>query len=197
MSKILLLSFVFNVGFTIGAPALSSYRYLSGDTEVRRSNHSEPITFKGIPIGTAELSNVADPGTVHSLSEGHHFYQRGWYLSDVDGGAWQFLPNRKNATSRTIIKRQAKTLGIDIGTTNSVIAIIPGGDSGGEVLIPRTTVSTITKGFIDSATTASWDVAGEAAAALDFFDGASFVTSSTSLIGDISSIFFNALELFA
>jgi hypothetical protein len=33
--------------------------------------------------------------------------------------------------------------------------------------------------------------------AIDFFDDGSFVTSSTSLIGDIADIFFKALEIFS
>jgi hypothetical protein len=37
----------------------------------------------------------------------------------------------------------------------------------------------------------------EAAAVLDHFDGATFVTPSTSLIGDFASIFFDAVEIFA
>jgi hypothetical protein len=79
-------------------------------------------------IGTTELEGVALNGTVHSLSGSDHFQQRGWYLTDLNGGAWQYLPElRSRAQSaskaeRSNIKHTFKKLANENQRIGTVIA---------------------------------------------------------------------------
>lgn len=56
-------------------------------------------------------------------------------------------------------------------------------------------VSQLTGNAIAAATSTSW--VKTTAATIDFLEAGSFVTSATSLIRDLISIFFNTLEIFA
>lgn len=80
----------------LAAPTLTEYRYFTSGKEVLRANHTTPVTFNGIPIGTIEHNSTTEPGTIHSLSEGHHFGHRGWYITDTNGGAWEYLPKQND-----------------------------------------------------------------------------------------------------
>jgi hypothetical protein len=83
------------------------YRYFTNGRELERGNSSGvPVKFNKKPIGTTELPATAPSGTVHALSDGHHFRHKGWYLTDTNGGSWEYLPElSKNKTSP--IKRDA------------------------------------------------------------------------------------------
>ena len=109
MSSILLF-----IGIAVCAPSISEHHYFSGKEELLRPNYSTPITFKGSIIGAAELSSIAVSGTTHSLSDGHHFTHVGWYLTDTDGGVWEFLPDHQNSVMVTskVRKQEAMILGI-------------------------------------------------------------------------------------
>ena len=56
-------------------------------------------------------------------------------------------------------------------------------------------METITGAQVSIANSIDW--VETTSAVLDLYDAGSFVTSSTSLIGDLTGIFFNALERFA
>ncbi|KIM92631.1 hypothetical protein OIDMADRAFT_36464 [Oidiodendron maius Zn] len=149
--------------------------WLSGDDEVQVLDPSTPITFKGIPIGTVELSSIMEPGSIR-------------------GGAWEYLPDRKNITESRLKKREPSA---------SFVASIILQETDASVRVPITSSSTgimqivgLTDGELSLASTIDWQFYAEATASLDLFNSRSFITLSISLIGDLMNIFFNTLEIF-
>jgi hypothetical protein len=187
MSKILSIASIFLLGVDLAltAPTVQEYRYITAGKEVRRSTSTRPVTFNGVAIGTTELNSTATPGTIHSLLDGHHFYQPGWYLShtNTDEPVWEYLPDRRNQSLSQPVKRQVDNIRLSINNGQFItesIAIANG--------IYETLTST--------ASEISWS-SDIGFSALDLFDNGAFVASSTSLVGDLFDIFFNAFEIFA
>lgn len=190
MSKILSIASVFLLGVDLAltAPTAQEYRYITAGKEVRRSTSARPVTFNGVAIGTTELSSTATPGTIHSLLDGHHFYQPGWYLShtNTDEPVWEYLPDRRNQSSSQPVKR-GDQISIQIWE-NSLVS---------ENIIQPIDEIAMHYQYIDIlATEISWST-DVVFVALDVFDNGAFVTSSTSLVGDLFDIFFNAFEIFS
>lgn len=173
----------------LGAPASPEFHYQTEDGKiVNRPTTSRPVTFKDVAIGTTELNKLAEPGAIHLLEDGHHFFHQGWYLSDSDAGTpiWQYLPDRRNSSSDIQPKkRQSEGLFIDSHIDYAGRQIL-------EIQFEADLYYTL-----DLADEISWSADFVGSIALDLFDNGSFVTSSTSLVGDLAGIFFNALEFFS
>lgn len=190
MLKIFFIASIFLLGVDLAltAPSVPEYRYITPGKEVRRSTSARPVTFNGVAIGTTELNSIATPGTIHSLLDGHHFYQRGWYLShtDTDEPVWEYLPDHGNQSSTQPVKRQSGTISLIID--HQSLPYISG------AMVDYINIYD-NIGF--TVTEASWSTVGVGEMFLDLFDDGAFVTSSSSLFGDLAGIFFNALEIFA
>jgi hypothetical protein len=187
------------VAGALSSPTTSQYRYFHGIDEIQNLNHSRPVHFNGVAIGTNELDSEALNGTIHALADGHHFGQRGWYLSGTNGGSWEYLPElrslMKRASCGSLPAGEYRVCSlISASTTVSCLGALAA--RGASDSCTRFSVETLSNGALGAATEFAWDVTS-ALTATDLFDGSSFVTSSTALIGDLSSIFFNALEFFA
>ncbi|KAH8803637.1 hypothetical protein F5884DRAFT_756905 [Xylogone sp. PMI_703] len=176
---------VFLIIYVAAAAASNEYHYMYGSERIR-TNVTRPVTFGGVIIGTTELNKTATPGTAHALSAGHHFRHEDWYLTDADGGSWEYLPNlRADRLRGGVQKRQASA---DFTFTAM-----------GTTLLHETlhSVGTTAFAFASTESEISWQwvtaVSGEA---LDLIDSGSVVASSTALVGDLVDIFFNALEIF-
>lgn len=89
------------VGIALASP-LKVYNYTSGGQVVRTGNPALPVKFNGVPIHTVELPKKAKAGTLHHISEGHHFYHADWILTNKNGGSWEFRPGRK----KSLVSRQ-------------------------------------------------------------------------------------------
>lgn len=180
--------FLLSIDLALSTPTPQEYRYITADKELRRPTYSRPVTFNGVAIGTMELNSTVTPGTIHSLSDGHHFYQPGWYLShtDTDEPVWKYLPDRRNQSSSQPVKRQSGTI---------------------SVVVDRMSAPYITGALVDFVDTyeptpftideLSWFTSGVSEMFMDVFDDGAFVTSSSALIGDLFDIFINAFEIFA
>lgn len=181
------------------APATSEYHYISAadpSKEIRRLNYSNPVKFKGIAIGAKPLDEVAAYGTTHALIDGHHFYQRDWFLSDLNGGSWEYLPGLRESFATRNMKRQGEELEIDwsnvfsgnIGPVQVTQDLAVG--AGGLL----EDVSTIFN--LPDITSADWDVSETSSIIIDFLDESEVIAAATSLIGDLVDIFCNALDIF-
>ncbi|KAH8799338.1 hypothetical protein F5884DRAFT_758363 [Xylogone sp. PMI_703] len=107
MQSILWLFTIIALGMS--SPTRREYHYRNCNKEIQRLNHSTPITWNEVPIGTNALDSFATPGTLHSVSSGHHFFQSGWHLTNKNGGSWEYIP-RNDTTSGTqtdLTKRQS------------------------------------------------------------------------------------------
>ncbi|OAK96089.1 hypothetical protein IQ06DRAFT_351540 [Phaeosphaeriaceae sp. SRC1lsM3a] len=83
-----------NLQRAVSAISEEEHHYIGNGKRVRTHNTSLPILFNGKPISTTELP-VENTDSIHSLSQGHHFYHKDWYLTDKDGGSWDYLSNAK------------------------------------------------------------------------------------------------------
>jgi hypothetical protein len=188
-----LLLALLNTRSALGAPASPEFHYRTEDGKtLNRPTASRPVIFNGVAIGTTELNKTAESGAIHLLEDGHHFFHKGWYLSDSAAGTpvWQYLPDRQNSTSDSQLKR---------GRPEGIL-------TGSYIESPGSQIVEIQLPFdeydayyypISLAEEISWSTDWSGSFALDLFDNGSFVASSTSLIGDLADIFFNALEFFA
>ncbi len=176
---------------TVGLCApVAEYRYFFGEREIRRLNTTVPATFKSIAIGTVELNAAAEVGTKHALADGHHFGQVGWRLTDTDGPAWEKFSS-PNATEplgkRSSVSGDLKlALGDKVWTNNNVY--LPHAD--------LQSANIMTSGYLNEANIIDWIWTSDPAhLALDLFDAGSFVTSSSSVFGDLADLLFNAIEI--
>ncbi|KUL82154.1 hypothetical protein ZTR_11079 [Talaromyces verruculosus] len=91
-----------------GAVALPEtlYHYFKSDgTEVLLKNYSQPITVRGVAIGTIELPSHNGSGTVHSLTSGHHFGHRDLLITpDGDGYLWTYKEGFSDRRSNSKFK---------------------------------------------------------------------------------------------
>ena len=170
------------------------HRYWSGDQEVTRLNHSEPIRFNGIAIGTTELNSTGIPGAIHSLQDGHHFFHKDWVLTDTNGGSWEYLPDIRR---RGVEKRQSGEPDFIVFQGFSGYTIYNVFFSGSNRQEP-TDFEIPTSLIAGSALMAwSWRIEPNSGfEVMDLFDDDSIFASTSSLIGDLTDIFMNALELF-
>lgn len=95
------LTLILNALLAVTALAATEYHYHADTQILRRPTTLRPVTFNGVAIGTTELNKTAEPGTLHSLTDGHHFFHEGWYLSNSSssGPVWEYLSTRRNASS--------------------------------------------------------------------------------------------------
>lgn len=95
------LTLILNALLAVTALAATEYHYHADTQILRRPTTLRPVTFNGVAIGTTELNKTAEPGTLHSLTDGHHFFHEDWYLSNSSssGPVWEYLSTRRNASS--------------------------------------------------------------------------------------------------
>jgi hypothetical protein len=67
---------------TLAMPVTQYYQYFSDGRELLRPNYTTPAKFNSIAIGTTELNHTGIVETVHTVSEGHHFFQLDCPLPD-------------------------------------------------------------------------------------------------------------------
>jgi hypothetical protein len=180
-------------GLAKANPTPVEYHYRSGDKVLQRPTKFRPVTFNGIAVGVTELSQTAEDGTIHSLSDGHHFFHRGWYISDSDDGpAWKYLPQFRNQTT-SLEKRSGDVDPGDLGTfqvvTDRMSAPYLGGATIDFVDIIESPPFTIDE--------VSWTTANTNIFGMDLYFDDAFVTSTDALFGELVDIFWNALEIFA
>jgi hypothetical protein len=175
-------------GLANATPTPVEYHYQSGDQVLQRPTKFKPVTFNGITVGVAELNQTAEVGTIHSLSDGHHFFHRGWSISDSDDGpVWKYLPQRRDQSS-SLSKR------------------VPGSETV-QLYINRQSAPYLSGAVVDflnvyehapfTVHEVSWSVAAGSDFGMDLYLNEAFVTSTTALFGDLVNIFWNALEIFA
>lgn len=184
------LALVLNAHLAVTALAVTEYHYHAGNQTLRRPTTLRPVTFNGVAIGTTELNRTAELGTLHALTDGHHFFHEGWYLSNSSsaGPVWEYLPDHPNAPSSSPekIKRQSGQI---------------------EVYVNKQSAPYLSGAFVDyvqafeeipfTVQEVSWVTSGVGEMFMDLFDDGAFVTASTSLVGDLVDIFCTALEIFA
>ncbi|RFU35022.1 hypothetical protein B7463_g1281, partial [Scytalidium lignicola] len=187
------------VSVALGAPVVSEFHYVHSvntTKELRRWNYSTPIVFNGVEIGVNALGETATAGTVHALTDGHHFYQRDWFLTSANGASWEYLPGlRENFTSQKNTKRQFE---------EDIAWMVFNGNVG--PIAPTQDLAVGAGGVLESVesvfaqpdlTEIGWDVISDSSSIIiDFIDDGEFITSSTALIGDLVDIFVNALDIF-
>lgn len=184
-----LLLALLNIHSAFGAPASPEFHYQTEDGKtLNRPTVSRPVTFNGVAIGTTELNKTAEPGAIHLLEDGHHFFHKGWYLSNSAAGTpiWQYLPDHRNPSSDSQPKKRQSGYDIDIDL----------GDGAQFLELDLSSWNMVWRS-VPLVEEISWSTDWTGSFALDLFDNGSFVTSSTSLVGDLVDIFFNALEIFA
>lgn len=181
--------FLLNIGLALSIPTVQEYRYITAGKELRRPTYLRPVTFNGVAIGTTELNSTGIPGTIHSLSDGHHFYQSGWYLShtDTDEPVWMYFPDRRNQSYSQPVKRQSEDGYIQVYTEANSSPYISGA-----IVDFADTFEPLSFTIHDL----SWSTSGVGEMFMDVFDNGAFVASSSALIGDLSNIFMNAFDIF-
>jgi len=173
------------------AIAQREFPYYTGGVRVKTANISEPVTFNGVIIHTAEL-NASDITTTFALTDGHHFGHYGWMLTDgpgSEGPQWKYLEH--SSTSPKLAKRQS-----DVFTALDFIT-----DTGSALSVATdTTVGSLTDipfmsefGFF-AATEINWDSSLDFA--IDFFLDGDFVAGTEALEGVLSGFFATSWELF-
>ncbi|PVH91336.1 hypothetical protein DM02DRAFT_664105 [Periconia macrospinosa] len=150
------------------APLAPIYQYYHGSTLIK-TNVSSPVTFNGLAIGTTELNPNAVNGTLHNISDGHHFYHQDWRLSKRQSFEAHFF---EGASDFSVHGSEFNNVGGDQIINNGVINIVPESSS------------------------ASWQFEHDSNPILDFFEGDSFVTSSIDIIGSIAGLALDAFEIF-
>jgi hypothetical protein len=184
----ILLLVLLSIHSAFGAPASPEFHYRTEDGKtLNRPTASRPVTFNGVAIGTTELNKTAESGAIHLLEDGHHFFHKGWYLSDSAAGipVWQYLPDRQNSSSDSQPKKRQSGYEFDASFSNGLQL---------ELDLSSWNMQWRTLPLVEEI---NWSTNWPGSFALDLFDDGAFVASSTSLIGDLADIFFNALEFFA
>jgi hypothetical protein len=205
------LSAIWLAPVVLGSPEYH-YHVAHRNQEVQTANSSLPVMFNGNAIGTAELNLTAAPGTVHPLADGHHFYHADWVLTDRDGGSWEYLPGRHDKAARLLRTRNMAHTRRQ--SYNLQMAIQGNLGSGGGIPFSLTldlkpavdtfaTVQTLASdagiaNAVPSASSMSWKwVDPSNTQDLLWEVGQEVIAASTSLIGDLANIFFNAVDIFA
>ncbi|KAH8803618.1 hypothetical protein F5884DRAFT_861937 [Xylogone sp. PMI_703] len=187
------------ISAAVCSPVISQYRYVhsvNASKEIRRPDYSTPVTFNNVSIGTKALDETAESGTIHALTDGHHFFQKDWFLTSTNGGSWVYLPNlRETFTAHR--KRQTAEMEIAWNVYNGNIGplYVGQGLAVGEGGLLETVESVFAEPDL---TEIGWDVISDTASdiIIDFIDDGAFITSSTAFIGDLVDIFVNALDIF-
>ncbi|KUL82274.1 hypothetical protein ZTR_10766 [Talaromyces verruculosus] len=182
------LTLILNAQLAVAALAATECHYHAGTQILSRPTTLRPVTFNGVAIGTTELNRTAEPDAFHSLTDGNHFFYEDWYLSNPSssGPVWEYLPTRRNASSPQMAKRQSGEI---------------------KVYLDHKSTPYLDGAFVDVVDTledlpftvqeVNWVMSGVGEIFMDIFGDGPFVTSSTSLIGDLVDIFCSALEIFA
>lgn len=173
------------------APSPTTYQYYHGTTLIK-TNTSSPVTFNGVAIGTTELNPNAVNGTLHNLSDGHHFYHQDWFLTAANDGSWQYLPNRKdNKQKQGLSKRQSFSANFFEGASDFMIHGSEFNTVGGDQIINNGVIN-----IVPESSGASWQFEDDSSPTLDFFQDDNFITSSIDIIGSIAGLALNAFEIF-
>jgi hypothetical protein len=182
-----------------------TFRYFRNNVEVPRSaNHTSPITFNGKPIGTKELPDAPN-GTVHGLDEGHHFMHAGWYITDTNGGSWEYLPEirekKKSASTqpRGITDDIMEAIELVLNNANNTPGqgiIVRGHTLGGG--ISRLALPLLSSQFLDWTWSSPNLSLGRHAIELGIAANGAFnvLASSTAVFGELAHIAANALDIF-
>lgn len=200
----LILVFVYSLVACLATAILtkSNYHYIGNRKSIRRLAFNSPILFMGNPITAIELPAIAANGTIHQLSEGHHFFHPGWFLASDNGGVWQYLPElrskvdasqRQNASKRTLATRADETLTLGIDSFPKEKIIITNDQN---VLTPETIERLINDAeqFADSV---NWAFSGPASeTVIDIIDEGATLVSSTQAVSDVFDIIFDTLAWF-
>ncbi|KAL6793242.1 hypothetical protein GGI42DRAFT_151337 [Trichoderma sp. SZMC 28013] len=166
----------------------TQYQYYINGTLLPTPDVFSPIKLNGIPIGTEELHPSSVNGTVHLLTDGHHFGHEDWVLSGRNGLSWEYRPDLKHHQA----KRQS-------GAQGSYTYVASDG-------IQRSVTFTADDtGFIAHAsnyastqTSLQWEYSNESSTRFILELAGSAVETVTDILeGDLTNIFFNALEIFA
>lgn len=173
------------LGIAAGEP-VGAFHYFHQSKSIPIANISEPITFNNIVIGVNELEETAKSGIIHNLTAGHHFYHENWYITDKNGGSWEYLPNLHHMSKR--------------GTEYLAARVYNSGSISLDISRNVASESSYFSPYVsDLANRLTWQwTAAESAEVIELIDvGLSVVGSSTSVFGDLANIAFYAIEFFA
>lgn len=144
------------------------------------------MKLNGIPIGTKELHPSSVNGTIHLLTDGHHFGHEDWVLSGRNGISWEYRPDLKHG----LTKRAVQGFYNFEGSAGIVRTVTYTADNSGFVATPFNYAST--------QTSLQWEFLNESHGKFIIEFASTVVETVTDILEcDLTNIFFNALEIFA